>query len=122
MVRLLKSHLVKKITHGLLVQLMPSTHLNKSQLKIIEILPSPFCLTDKQIQLSQWMARYYHDDVYVYQAMMPKWIKQAKLQPYVPQDKYAIKKTLIEESYLKYNKPVLTGCMGVKLTSSHMKL
>ena len=83
----------KKITHGLLVQLMPSTHLNKSQLKeIIEILPSPFCLTDKQIQLSQWMARYYHDDVYVYQAMMlPKWIKQAKLQPYVPQDKYAIK-------------------------------
>ncbi|MEE2770545.1 MAG: primosomal protein N' [Pseudomonadota bacterium] len=81
----------KQTTFGLVIETSTTSAVSKSKLKaVIEFLPEPFRLTQFQLELSFWMAQYYHDNVYVYQSMMlPKTIKQGKIKPFFPQDQYA---------------------------------
>ncbi|MDG2347895.1 MAG: primosomal protein N' [Gammaproteobacteria bacterium] len=82
----------RRSTYGLVIETSTTTTLETSKLKkVADALPEPFCLTKAQIELSFWMAQYYHDNVYVYQSMMlPKSIKQGKIKPYMPQDQYVV--------------------------------
>lgn len=84
----------RRDVYGLVIEKNVNTTLAKTKLKKIKsLLSEPFCLTKNQIDLSYWMAQYYHDNVYVYQSMMlPKAIKQGKIQPFLPQDQYAFNK------------------------------
>lgn len=77
-------------TYGLIIQTSTTSTLSSSKLKqVIACLPAPFKLTKTQLELSFWMAQYYHDNVYVYQSMMlPKSIKQGILKDFIPQDQY----------------------------------
>lgn len=86
----------RRSTYGLVIETAAKSSLESSKLKkVTEVLPEPFCLTKAQIELSFWMAQYYHDSVYVYQSMMlPKSIKQGKIKPYMPQDQYAVNLTV----------------------------
>lgn len=90
--RIVKIPFGRRSTYGLVIETSTTTTLETSKLKkITEALPEPFCLTKTQIELSFWMAQYYHDNVYVYQSMMlPKSIKQGKIKPYMPQDQYVV--------------------------------
>lgn len=82
----------KRTVYGLVKSVLLSSKVDASKLKkVLEQLPEPFCLSQTQIELSHWMSSYYHDDLDVYQSMMlPKWIKQGKTQPLMPQHKYIL--------------------------------